>query len=168
MCFSFRNTLALLALKRSLSLDGIHQANTGSFRTSKLEQQVKSNKGAGDDTFFNLSLVVVNFVVSCLVEETPCEISSFYVFLFYFFQRVSCCTMIVIKTVHRARRPSLWNKVLFLFCGVFVWSFFELYGFSLGAVRHASQLNWKLYIYYVSVFADEYRKQPWVFLPDAC
>lgn len=54
------------------------------------------------------------------------------------------------------------------FCGVFVWSFFELYGFSLGAVRHASQLNWKLYIYYVSVFADEYRKQPWVFLPDAC
>lgn len=82
MCFSFRNTLALLALKRSLSLDGIHQANTSSFRTSKLEQQVKSNKGAGDDTFFNLSLVVVNFVVSCLVEETPCEIMCLFILFF--------------------------------------------------------------------------------------
>lgn len=85
MCFSFRKTLALPALKWSLSLDGIHQANTGSFRTSKLEQQVKSNKEAGDDAFFNPSLVIVNFVASCLVQEILCEISSFYVILFYFF-----------------------------------------------------------------------------------
>lgn len=57
MCFCFPKTLAFLALEWSLSLDGIHQANTGSSGSSQLEQQVKLDEEDEDDTCLNVDLI---------------------------------------------------------------------------------------------------------------
>ena len=72
MCFCFPKTLAFLALEWSLSLDGIHQANTGSLRSSQLEQQVKLDEEDEDDTFLNLDLI--NIFWKICVDNISCPV----------------------------------------------------------------------------------------------
>lgn len=85
--------------------------------------------------------------------------------IYFIFSTVQAC---IVLYVTAAQECAGLKRDHVPFCGEFAWPFLLLCECPLRAViRHASQLNWKLYIY-VSMYTDEYGKLPRVFLPNAC